>query len=140
MPHRVRGLCNSGVDDRQYLHSVVDADRPRVAASRPGARGDSGPSANVATITKERGMRTRTFVWSLVVLLASVSRAVADPPERVARVSFVAGSASFRSASGLDWVAVPPNYPLTIGDHLWTDRAGRVELTMGATAVNVDAL
>src|SRR6266566_3977509 len=44
-----------------------------------------------------------------------------DPPSRVGRLSFIAGSVSFRPGDVDDWVAATVNYPLHNGDHLWTD-------------------
>jgi hypothetical protein len=76
----------------------------------------------------------------MLSIIASASPALADPPERVARISFVSGAASFRTATAPDWSSVSLNYPLTVGDDVWTDRTGRIELQMGATAVNLDAM
>jgi FecR protein len=52
----------------------------------------------------------------------------ADPPDRVARLSYVDGSVSFQPAGMEEWVPATHNYPLTTGDHLWTDRNSRAEL------------
>ena len=80
-------------------------------------------------------------ILSLVLMVAATAgRAVADPPERVARISFLSGAASFRTAEATEWTPATLNYPITIGDHVWTDRAGRLELQMGATAVDLDAM
>ena len=61
----------------------------------------------------------------------------ADPPGRVARISFTSGSVSFRPASVDEWAAASVNYPLTIGDHIWTDRDARSELQIGSTTIRV---
>ena len=84
-------------------------------------------------------MRVRLMAAALVITATPVLQAVADPPERVARISFLGGAASFRTAAGTDWSPAALNYPVTIGDHVWTDRTGRLELEMGATAVDLDA-
>jgi hypothetical protein len=63
-----------------------------------------------------------------------------DPPSRVARLSFVEGSVSFRPASGDDWVAATLNYPLTSGDRLWTTENAYAEIHIGATAINLSQL
>src|SRR2546421_10735212 len=57
-----------------------------------------------------------------------------DPPGRVGRLSFVAGSVSFRPGDVDDWVAATVNYPLHNGNHLWTDNDARAEITVGSTA------
>ncbi len=62
-----------------------------------------------------------------------------DPPDRVARLNYLSGSVSFRPASVDDWTAAEPNYPLTVGDHLWVDRDSRGEMHVGATAIRLAA-
>jgi hypothetical protein len=42
----------------------------------------------------------------------------ADPPARVARLSYLDGSVSLLSAGMEEWVPATHNYPLTTGDHL----------------------
>src|SRR6266480_1760267 len=63
-----------------------------------------------------------------------------DPPGRVGRLSFVAGSVSFRPGDVDDWVAATVNYPLHNGDHLWTDSDARAEITVGSTAFRLAPL
>jgi hypothetical protein len=65
--------------------------------------------------------------------------AMADPPARVGRLAFLSGDVSFRSATGTEWEAARLNYPVTTGDHLWTDTAGRVEVQLGTTVVRAGA-
>jgi len=45
-------------------------------------------------------------------------RPEADPPSRVGRLSYLAGSVSFRPGDVDDWAAATVNYPLHSGDHL----------------------
>jgi uncharacterized protein DUF6600 len=85
-------------------------------------------------------MTSRTLIATLLITITPGVAAFADPPERVARISFLGGTASFRPAAAIDWSPAVLNYPLTVGDHVWTDRAGRLELTMGATAFDLDAM
>jgi len=66
-----------------------------------------------------------------------VHPAAADPPDRVARISYISRSVSVRSASMDEWSAATRNYPLTVGDHLWTDRGARAELELGSTFVRI---
>src|SRR3989442_6709304 len=61
----------------------------------------------------------------------------ADPPTRVGRLSYLAGPVSFRPASVDDWTGATINYPVTTGDHLWTDVDARAELTLGSTAIRL---
>jgi hypothetical protein len=60
-----------------------------------------------------------------------------DPPGRVARLSYFSGSVSFRPASVDDWGEASLNYPLSEGDHLWTDDGARSELHVGSTIVRL---
>jgi len=61
----------------------------------------------------------------------------ADPPARVARLNFIEGPVSFRPDSVDEWAAATPNYPLTTGDHLWTDASARAEVHAGSTALRM---
>src|SRR5215831_6717273 len=74
---------------------------------------------------------------ALVAGVASVRTAAADPPDRVARMSYVSGSVSFRPSNGDAWSAATLNYPLTVGDHLWIDRGARTELDLGSLFVRM---
>lgn len=78
--------------------------------------------------------------WILAFGVTAVvaTPAFADPPGRVARLSFVSPeSVSFRPASVDSWVDAVLNYPVTTGDSLWVDRGGRAELQIGTTAVRL---
>src|SRR5947209_9639837 len=60
-----------------------------------------------------------------------------DPPSRVARLNYLSGSVSFRPANVEEWTAATLNYPLTTGDHLWTDREAGADMHIGSTAVHL---
>src|SRR5689334_6714235 len=62
-----------------------------------------------------------------------------DPPSRVARLNYMNGPVSFRPGSVEEWTAATLNYPLTNGDHLWTDPGATTEIHVGSTAVRMDA-
>jgi hypothetical protein len=80
---------------------------------------------------------TRLLLVTLAGLLGPSAAALADPPVSVARVSFIGGLVSFRPASLDEWSLASLNYPLTIGDHVWTDRGARTELQLGSTVVRI---
>lgn len=61
----------------------------------------------------------------------------ADPPARVARLNYLDGPVSFRPGNLQEWAPATLNFPLTTGDHLWTDRDARAELHVGATALHM---
>jgi hypothetical protein len=62
----------------------------------------------------------------------------ADPPSRVARLSYLKGAVSFVPAGENDWVEAQMNRPLITGDKLWTDADARAELEIGSAAVRMD--
>jgi uncharacterized protein DUF6600 len=63
----------------------------------------------------------------------------ADPPARVARLSYLSGPVSLRPGGTESWVAADLNRPLTTGDELWTDQAARAELDIGHAFVRLDS-
>src|ERR1700722_4378558 len=90
-------------------------------------------------------MRTRAFssvsagalrLTALALIsLAMLGVALADetdPPDRVARLSYVQGAVSLEPAGSQDWVAAELNRPLTTSDRLWSDTpTSRAELDFG---------
>ncbi|MCW5578512.1 MAG: hypothetical protein KIS89_07710, partial [Dokdonella sp.] len=70
--------------------------------------------------------------------LAQAGNDVVDPPDRVARLSFLGGAVSFQPAGGKDWVQASLNRPLMAGDSLHTDRNARTELQLGGATVRID--
>jgi hypothetical protein len=75
-----------------------------------------------------------TLIAVLVVLMAATGSARAgDPPDRVARLNYISGQVSFRPASLDDWGVATLNYPLTTGDHLWTEQEASAELHVGSS-------
>src|SRR5271169_4369801 len=79
-------------------------------------------------------MKHRVGFLLAFVLGASSASLWADPPARVGRINFISGTVSFRSASLQDWAPATVNYPMSTGDHLWTDQDGRAEIHAGSTA------
>ncbi len=93
---------------------------------------------------------TRIVLFALLMplLLVSVSKAQSNdtpqqnstddnPPSRVARLSFTKGNVSFLRA-GLDqWSQATPNFPVTTGDRIYTDKKARAELEVGLYAVRL---
>src|SRR5512134_798564 len=71
----------------------------------------------------------------LVVSLAAVP-ALADPPDRAVRLSYLSGNASFAPAGSEQWVQARINRPLWIGDRLWS-ADGQVELQLGGASLRM---
>src|SRR6266567_9439291 len=84
-----------------------------------------------------RRVTRHLFGTFLLLAASSVTFAQADPPARVARISFISGSVSFRPASIDEWSPATLNYPATIGDHVWLENGARTELEWGAAAVRL---
>jgi len=79
------------------------------------------------------------FMICAAAAMPQVAASQADPPSRVARLSYVNGQVSFQPAGVDEWVAANANRPLTIGDRLWTDRGARAELHLGNAAVRLSS-
>jgi hypothetical protein len=84
---------------------------------------------------------TRLFRCGMLlmfVVLVLVGESLADdPPSRVARLSYLDGTVSFRPGNLEDWAPASRNRPLTTGDHLWTDKDSRSELHSGSTTIRL---
>lgn len=60
-----------------------------------------------------------------------------DPPGRIARLNYMAGTVTTEPAGASDWSYAQINRPLTTGDQLWNDQNARSELHVGSTAVRL---
>jgi len=60
------------------------------------------------------------------------------PPDRVARLSWVAGDLGLLPAGSRDWVGADLNRPLTTGDRLSTGTGARAELDLGGATLRMD--
>jgi hypothetical protein len=81
----------------------------------------------------------RFLLASLILILFLPALAIADPPSVVGRLNLVDAGVSFRPGSMDEWAPAVLNYPLTAGDHLWTDSGSKAELHVGSTALRLDA-
>lgn len=73
-----------------------------------------------------------------LVLIALAGAALADPPGRVARMSYISGNASFQPGGDDRWSEAMINRPLVTGDRLYTDSDSRVELEVGTAVLRMD--
>jgi hypothetical protein len=64
----------------------------------------------------------------------------ADPPSRVARISYLDGNVSFQPSGTEDWAAAAKNRPVTIGDKIWSDKDSRVELQAGQASFHLGSM
>src|SRR3569833_1527687 len=114
----------------------------RAVAERDGVRNASCLLAGTPhyTIGDRRKRGPRVHVGMAAVLFSAVAAVHAqdlDPSARVARTSFLQGDVSFRPGTVDVWTSATLNYPLTSGDHLWTDANARAELHVGANAIRL---
>ncbi len=61
----------------------------------------------------------------------------ADPPSRVARLSYISGDLGFQPAGATDWTDASVNRPLTTGDRLSTGQDSRAELELGGSTLRI---
>ena len=80
-------------------------------------------------------MNTRLPVLFVMATSAMLAQ---DPPSRVARLNWVQGAVSFQPSTLDTWTSATVNYPLTTGDHLYTDRRARAEMHVGANAIRLE--
>ena len=85
---------------------------------------------------------TRGLIGTAAVVLSGLATVNAqgseqDPSSRVLRASYLQGEVSFRPGNVDDWTSATLNYPLTSGDHPWTDADARAELHVGANAIRL---
>ncbi len=78
------------------------------------------------------------FVTGLFVMVVPAA-AQDDPPSRVARIAYIAGAVSFEPASVDRWATASLNYPLTTGDSLYSDSAGRAVLRIGQNSIRLNS-
>ncbi|MBZ5585943.1 MAG: FecR domain-containing protein, partial [Acidobacteriia bacterium] len=86
-------------------------------------------------------MVPKAAYWTVLLAMAAgpVLADADDPPSRVARLNYQSGTVSFRPGSVEEWTAATLNYPLTTGDHLWTEGGAQTEMHIGSTAVRMDS-
>ncbi|MCS5710465.1 DUF6600 domain-containing protein [Candidatus Berkiella aquae] len=82
---------------------------------------------------------TLKLLLNLLVSILFLSQTVfADPPARVARLSFINGDVIFSPAGEKQWVKANLNRPLIVGDRLWTYEGARTQLQLGSASFFVD--
>jgi len=75
---------------------------------------------------------------ALVQAQSAADNDSADPPSRVARLSYISGDLGFLPAGAKDWSDASLNRPLTTGDRLSTSRGSRAELELGGGSLRMD--
>jgi hypothetical protein len=85
-----------------------------------------------------RILRNSILAAVVVSLFTMMASADDDPPSRVARLQYMAGSVSVQPRGTEDWVGASLNRPLTTADNIWTDKDSRAELNIGTASLRVD--
>src|SRR5690606_5110950 len=103
------------------------------------ARPFCGPDFQETTMLMQHVYRP-TFRWitALFLVVAACGQALADPPSRVARLSYIGGHVSPPSACIDESSEARINRPLISRDNLYTDRASRVDMEIGAATLRLD--
>jgi hypothetical protein len=78
------------------------------------------------------------LVCALAIARSVAFAAVADPPDRVARLSYILGEASVQSAGARRADSATINWPVTSGDRVRTQAASGAELDLGAARLRLD--
>ena len=86
---------------------------------------------------REARILTASFFIGCMLLALPLFGDAGDPPNRVARLSYMDGAVSFEPSGENDWSQASLNYPLTSGDRLWTDKSARAELDTGNLAIRL---
>ncbi len=76
-------------------------------------------------------------LWTAVTA-AQAQSAEEAPPDRVARLAVIDGSASLLPVGSQDWGNASINRPLGTGDKLWIPEGSRVSLELGGTEMRLD--
>ncbi|BFI94914.1 MAG: hypothetical protein RSP_04240 [Rhodanobacter sp.] len=91
--------------------------------------------------SRHRGLRSlAVLLLCAVAALAQAQSADDDsgaPPDRVARLSVVAGDLGILPAGAQDWASADLNRPLTTGDRLSTGDGARAELELGGASLRM---
>ena len=77
------------------------------------------------------GVVGAAMVWSSAM-------AQGEPPARVARLAFTAGTVSFHDDEQSGWTPAVINTPLTTGDGLWTEPNARSEISLAGTRIRME--
>lgn len=80
---------------------------------------------------------TALFLFAILFVVCTLGQDSGDPPDRVARLSYMENAVSFEPAGENDWAQATLNYPMTTGDRLWTDVNARAELETGNVAIRM---
>jgi hypothetical protein len=62
-----------------------------------------------------------------------------NPPARAARISYLKGKVSFQPAGHDQWSEATPNFTVTTGDRIYTDKNARAELEVGPYSVRLSS-
>src|SRR5216684_8160355 len=87
--------------------------------------------------TGRYSMKPKHILFTLLIISAISISALADPPDRVARLNYLQGDVTFRPAGVDEWTDAALNRPLISDDELWTDLGSRAELHLGSSAVRL---
>jgi hypothetical protein len=83
--------------------------------------------------------KTIPLLLAGAVYIGAASSALADPPGRVGRVSYIDGTVSTRQDDQQSWAFAGVNQPVTTGDDFWTQPGARSEVEVGEVQIHMDS-
>ena len=84
-------------------------------------------------------MRKLLILLAAGVLGSALAVAADDPPNRAARLSYVAGTVTFQpDGEETDWAPADLNRALTTGDKVWVEQGGRTEIQTVNSAIRLN--
>jgi hypothetical protein len=83
-------------------------------------------------------MRGVAWLAASIFLVLGGGAALADPPDRVGRLSYIEGAVSIRVPGEDQWAPARLNFPVTSGSAIWTEPGAKAEIQVGAAAIRID--
>jgi len=81
---------------------------------------------------------TLSLAFATATFLSAHGAALADPPARVGRLSYIGGTVSFHTPDQQQWSPAELNYPVTTGASFWTEPKAKAEIQVGGTEIRLD--
>jgi hypothetical protein len=104
---------------------------------RQSQKGRFGSMKEMVQVRTQARFFAAFLLFSIFLVVRVFGDDAGDPPNRVARLSYMENAVSFEPAGENDWSQATLNYPLTTGDRLWTDVNARAELETGNVAIRM---
>lgn len=84
-----------------------------------------------------KNIKAALYLGCFLLLSSMSSMTFADPPDQVARLSYLSGVVSFLPAGETQWTEAILNRPLIANDQIWSDTGSAVEMQLPGAAVRI---